>query len=249
MYVIWRKRKREKYASRSWFDKVGDVRLTPIIVQSRRVNGKPKQEHIACLPSIVESDIDEKTAVWFWKGVEERLARLTNRISHEDAENIRAALGRVVPPPAPEYAKELKAASDAHFNAMVSALSPKSEATREANKRIVAFSSSFKTAKICADCGEELKEVYRERRTFGFGFMGGMQWTTGVLCKKCSNGGPYGHRRFGPCETCERPVFIGRSIPALHAFCSTRCGQAYYRKARLGRVRAALAKGEGSAEQ
>ena len=80
MYVIWRKRKREKYGGGGGFDKVGDVRLTPVIVRTRRVSGKPKQEHIACLPSIVESQINEKTAVWFWEGVEKRLARLANRI-------------------------------------------------------------------------------------------------------------------------------------------------------------------------
>lgn len=171
MYVIWRKRKRKHYDEWPW--KVGDVRLTPIIVQSRRVGGKPKQDHIACLPSIVKSQINEKTAVWFWEGVEERLARLTNRISHEEAEKIRAALGKVVLSPAPEYAKKLKAESQAVRETMVSTLSPRAEATREANKQIFAFSDSFKTAKACADCGEELKEVYRERRTFGFGLMGG----------------------------------------------------------------------------
>ena len=94
----------------------------------------------------------------------------------------------------------------------------------------------------------DVKEVYRERRSFGTGFFGGRRWSTGVLCKKCSKV-PYAFRCFGPCETCGRKVFVSRSIPALHAFCSTLCGQAYYRRTRLGRVRAALAKGEGSAEQ
>ncbi len=65
MYVIWRRRKREHYAG-FWDNiEIGDARLTPIIVQSRRVNGKPKQEHIACLPSIIESHINDKSAVWF----------------------------------------------------------------------------------------------------------------------------------------------------------------------------------------
>jgi hypothetical protein len=43
MYVIWRKRKREHASRRG---NVGDVRLTPIIAQSRRLNGRPRQEHI-----------------------------------------------------------------------------------------------------------------------------------------------------------------------------------------------------------
>ena len=93
MYVIWRKRKREHYAG---WGEVGDVRLTPIIAQSRRVNGGPRQEHIACLPSIIESEIDEKNGVWFWDAVEEKLARLANRIPSEEAAKIRAALCKVV---------------------------------------------------------------------------------------------------------------------------------------------------------
>ncbi len=233
MYVIWRKRKREHYAG---WNKVGDVRLTPIIVQSRRVNGKPKQEHIACLPSIIESSINEKEAIWFWGGVEEQLARLTNRIPREEMEKIRAALDKVVPQPDPEYAKSHKADSQAYIENMASALSPRTERDREIRREERAFKDSFKTAKVCADCGEELEAVYRERRTFGFGFMGGRSWTTGVLCKKCARGfrrfGPHGFRRFGPCETCEREVFVSRSIPALRSFCSTRGGQAHHRKAR-----------------
>lgn len=229
MYVIWRKRKREHYGG---WDKVGDVRLTPTIVQSRRVNGRPKQEHIACLPSIIETQINEKSAVWFWDGVEKKLAGLTNRISHEDVEKIRTALGKVVPQPPPEYAKKHKEESAAYFKAMVAALTPKSERGKELNDKMLAFSGSLKTAEACADCGEKLEAVYRERRTFGRGFMGGMQWTTGVLCKKCSSGlYRYGFRRFGPCETCKREVFISPSIPARRPFCSTRCGQAYYRQA------------------
>ena len=234
MYVIWRKRKRAHYAG---WNSIGDIRLTPIIVQSRRVNGKPKQEHVACLPSIIESHISDKSAVWYWAAVEERLARLTNRIPREDMEKIRAALDKVVPQPEPEYAETLKDGQQAHRESMVAALTPRSEWERDANRRLYAFSNSFKIAQVCADCGGEMEEVYRDRRTFGHGFMGGRRWAVGVLCKKCARGGfrrfgQYGFRHLGPCETCEREVFVSRSIPALRAFCSTRCGQVHYRKAR-----------------
>ena len=152
-------------------------------------------------------------------------------------EKIRAALDKVVPQPDPEYAKNTKADAEDYRESMVSALSPGTERDREIKREERAFTDSFKTAKVCADCGEELEAVYRERRTFGFGFMGGRSWATGVLCKKCARGGfrrfgPHSFRHFGPCETCEREVFVSRSIPALRSFCSTRCGQAHYRKAR-----------------
>ena len=238
MYVIWRKRKREHYAG--FWNKIGDVRLTPIIVQARRVDGKPKQEHIACLPSIIESDISDKSAVWFWKAVEEQLTRLTNRITRGDMEKIRAALDKVVPQPEPEHAKNQEDGAQAHRDAMIAVLSPRSEWERDANTERIAFSNSFKTAQTCADCGEPLEEVYRERRTFGHGFMGGKRWAVGVLCKNCAHP-PRGSRRYrygrhrhfshyGPCETCERELHISHSIPARRAFCSTRCGQAYYRE-------------------
>ena len=239
MYVIWRRRKREHYAG-FWNNiKIGDVCLTPIIVQSRRVDGKPKQEHIACLPSIIESQINDKNAVWFWTAVEEQLARLTNRISRDDMQKIRAALDKAVSQPDPEFAENLKDGAAAHTESMLAVLTPRSEWERNANMQMHAFSSSFKTAQACADCGGELTEVYRERRTFGHGLMRGRRWTVGVLCKKCAHP-PRDSRRYhfshyGPCETCEREVFISRSIRALRVFCSTRCGQTYYRKVRRGR--------------
>ena len=160
MYVIWRKRKREHYAG---FHEVGEVRLTPIIAQSRRVSGGPRQEHIACLPSIIESDIDEKGCVGFWDAVEEKLARLANRIPPEEAAKIRAALSKVAPIPDPKYAEERRAYVEAVLGGVAKALSPDPEATRKTNKAIHTFRDSLKTGERCADCGEKLETVYRNR--------------------------------------------------------------------------------------
>ena len=172
MYVIWRKRKREHYAG---WGEIGDVRLTPIIVQSRRVNGKPKQEHIACLPSFMESHISGVSAVGYWAAVEKQLARLTNRISQDDLQKIRAALDKVVPKPEPEYANKLEAEMDS----LAAAWDPTGR-IQETNGQMYAFSSSFKTAQACADCGGEMEEVYRERRSWKH------RGAVGVLCKKCA---------------------------------------------------------------
>jgi hypothetical protein len=227
MYVIWRKRKREHYAG---WGKVGDVRLTPIIVQSRRVDGKPKQQHIACLPSIIESDI-EKGPVWFWDKTEEQLARMTNRIPPEEMEKIRAALEKVVPKPELEFAEERRAAVQTWRDGFTKAFGPRDDWAREANRKLNAFQESLKTAERCADCAQPLEAVYRERRRFGKGPMGGSRWTTGVLCKDCA-GRTYRFRRLGPCKTCGRDVFMSSSIHARQPLCSTRCAQAHYREAR-----------------
>ncbi len=173
-----------------------------------------------------------RVRVSFWAAVEKQLARLTNRISQDDLQKIRAALDKVVPKPEPEYAKKLEAEMDS----FAAAWDPTGR-VQETNKQMYAFSSSFKTAQACADCGGEMEEVYRERRSWKH------RGAVGVLCKKCaypprgSRHYSYGRRyrsfsHYGPCETCGREVHISDSIPAQHAFCSTRFGQAYHRKAR-----------------
>ena len=230
MYVIWRKRKREHYAG---WGQLGDVRLTPTIVESRRVDGKPKQEHVACLRSIMECDIGKKSAqVSFWDEVEEQLARLTNRIPPEQMDKIRAGLGKVVSKPDPKLAEEQRAAATARLESWRTALGGAGDWARESNKKIATFRDSLKTAEHCADCGKPLEAVYRQRRSFGRGLMGGSRWTTGALCKACARGGPLGFQRPRPCETCEREVFISYSIPNLRTFCSTRCAQTHYRETR-----------------
>ncbi len=134
----------------------------------------------------------------------------------------------MVPQPQPEYAKTLNDNAQAFIDGMTAMLASKFPNARETNERIAAFSDSFKTSKVCADCGEKLEAVYRVRRSFGLGLTG-TRWTVGVLCQKCA-GYSFGHR--GPCKTCGREVFVSLSIPVRHTFCSTRCGQAHYRKAR-----------------
>ena len=76
MFIIWRRRKREHYGGDFGDIEVGDVRLTPVVVESRRVNGKPKQEHIAVLPSFIESQTSSDNT-WYWAQVEKKLARLS----------------------------------------------------------------------------------------------------------------------------------------------------------------------------
>jgi hypothetical protein len=82
-----------------------DVHWSAIIIESVRVDGKPKQRHVAYLAGITESAIDiGAQRAWFWVDVMRRLDGLANRISNDDREDIEAAVGKRVPrPTAAEY--------------------------------------------------------------------------------------------------------------------------------------------------
>ena len=125
MYVRWQSRKRQQPAFGYWHDvvrdKTGDVvrneRWTPltarkradgsigqdvswkaVLVENVRVDGKPRQRHVAHLASIPESAIEiVHQRRHFWDAVHERLDRLGNRMSIEDRRQIEAAIASKVP--------------------------------------------------------------------------------------------------------------------------------------------------------
>jgi hypothetical protein len=66
-----------------------------VLVESARVEGKPRQRHVAWLASITESRIEVvHQRRHFWDGVYERLA---NQLSVEDRRKIEAAIALKVP--------------------------------------------------------------------------------------------------------------------------------------------------------
>ena len=70
-----------------------DVRWTAILVEGERVDGKPRQRHIARLASITESRIEVvHQRRYSWDEVHERLDQLGNRISLYDRRRIEAAI-------------------------------------------------------------------------------------------------------------------------------------------------------------
>ena len=71
------------------------ARLKAILVESVRVDGKPRQKHIAFLGSIQPDDLD-KASRYFWRDVTLKLKRLGNRVSPEDYERIIASLAAKV---------------------------------------------------------------------------------------------------------------------------------------------------------
>ena len=94
MFVRWQKRKRRD----------GVTRLNAILCESRRVDGKPRQEHIAYLGAIddvwLEQPLDDPAANLkrheFWEKAEKRLAPLANRLGTDD-HKIREQLSAKVP--------------------------------------------------------------------------------------------------------------------------------------------------------
>lgn len=75
-----------------------DVRWTAILVESVRVDGEPRQRHIAFLASITDSRIAvDNQRRYFWDHVYDRLDHLGNRIPLEDRKKIEAAIALKVP--------------------------------------------------------------------------------------------------------------------------------------------------------
>jgi len=91
---VWNKRGSLLHTRRRADGSVGqDVRWTAILVEGKRIDGRPCQKHIARLASITESRIEVvHQRRYFWDEVHERLDQLGNRISLYDRRRIEAAI-------------------------------------------------------------------------------------------------------------------------------------------------------------
>jgi hypothetical protein len=108
MYVRWQSRRRRTSAYGQWEE--GDIHWRAILVENTRVDGKPRQKHIAYLVGFTESRI--KIAVqrcYLWDAVSARLDDLGNRITVADRERIEAAIAEKAPrPTAAQYKAEAR---------------------------------------------------------------------------------------------------------------------------------------------
>jgi len=83
-----------------WRQKDNRARLAAILVESVRVEGKPKQQHIAYLGGIDESELDRlDVQIWFWEWLTRQLDRLSNRVFADDRTKIEHAVMQKVPCP------------------------------------------------------------------------------------------------------------------------------------------------------
>lgn len=133
MFVRWQKRKRispafggfghqiEDAAARYKFVNTRratneqDVHWAVILVESVRVDGKPRQRHVAYVGGITESAIEiDIQRCHFWDQISARLDALGNQMTTADREKIEAAIAEKVPRPTPDQYKDA-ARSSARF--------------------------------------------------------------------------------------------------------------------------------------
>ena len=97
MFVRWQQYRSQKLDP-YWRKKSDErARLKAILVESIRVDGKPRQKHVAFLASISIDQLPANGgASRFWYDVTTRLDRLSNRVSHEDRQRIVASIAEKV---------------------------------------------------------------------------------------------------------------------------------------------------------
>ena len=76
-------------------------------MQTRRVSGKMQSEHIASLGS-VDAEVSVRERLAFWAKLPERLARLANRVGHDDQAKVYAALHSRIPMVTPDEQRAIQ---------------------------------------------------------------------------------------------------------------------------------------------
>jgi hypothetical protein len=99
MFVRWQSRKKTRLV-RLGRGETGDTRWTATVVEAVRIDGKPRQRHVACLGSIYESRFRSTgDCAVFWGTIAERLDRLDNRMRPSERRNVEMAIAKKVPRP------------------------------------------------------------------------------------------------------------------------------------------------------
>jgi hypothetical protein len=98
MFVRWQSRGRTERSDVA-LREVGDVTWNAILVESVRVNGKPRQNHIAYLGSFSTRQAKiPAQRVYTWEHMLECLDRLSNRIAPKDRKKIEAVIASKLGP-------------------------------------------------------------------------------------------------------------------------------------------------------
>ena len=74
-------------------------RVKAILVETVRIDGKPRQKHVAFIASYEANKLDQiSTRSTFWRHARQRLDQIGNQITPADRSKIEAALAQRVPP-------------------------------------------------------------------------------------------------------------------------------------------------------
>jgi hypothetical protein len=138
MFVRW-----QTYHSQAlypWHAERNDkrARRKAILVESVRVNGKPRQRHIAFLGSIASDEsIDGVLGKRFWRDVLSTLKRLGNRVGPEDYERIIASIAAKVGgvPPTEAELEQFGRKVDRDLESLGASLAPYRQAPRPHRRR------------------------------------------------------------------------------------------------------------------
>ena len=97
MFVRWQSRERTRDGCLS---RGRDVHLLAVLVEAVRVDGRPRQKHVAVLASIYERERGHALAqAEFWERVAARLDRLGNRMTAAERKHVETMLARKVARP------------------------------------------------------------------------------------------------------------------------------------------------------
>ena len=110
MYVKWQRRPRKRVG--------GSPLLTAVLVESRRVDGNPRQKHVAYLASIRERfiGVSQGRHDGFWESVDAGLDALG--LDADSRDRVEASVAEKVPRVAAKNRDELEAAMASRAHAM-----------------------------------------------------------------------------------------------------------------------------------
>jgi hypothetical protein len=120
--------------------------LSALLVESKRINGVPRQRHIGYLGGITDEQIgDLQSRCYFWDQVVAAFDKLDAKVKPEDRLRFEAAIAARVPRPSADEYDEYRATAHERV------LPPIGDAMREAMLNILRAHCSFCGKNDCAD--------------------------------------------------------------------------------------------------
>ena len=235
MHLVFRRgMPREAYGSFAILASVGSVCVRPVVLESVRIDGKPRKRHISTLPSFYEHWTEPEGAanlrLWWWPGAAPVLDRLGNRIPTADMAKIRAKLiDKIGTIPTPDEIAESRRRWDAEGAAFsrawrgdeTEAIRKIKEAAEERRERAL---RARQAGNICGKCEAMLPADHVNLAFIDLGFGGSMSYRRvfAPLCDECAkpHDRKFRHELVCAYPDCERPIY---SVRARETYCSLWC--------------------------